>query len=363
MKEPLLKIGRYEVLEKMASGGMAEVYRAKITGTHGFEKEVALKVLHPHLSREKEFVDMFTAEGRIGALLNHPNIVSVLDFGEVEGSFFIALELFDGVPLSDIIREAFGKSEKGESPALHALYCAREALKGLKFAHNKCDQKGNPLKIVHRDISPQNILASRDGQIKLCDFGIAKGKHREDLTENGFIKGKVNYMSPEQARGEQVDEMSDIYSAGLVLFEMLGGETSDWKKGADQAVELAAAAKGLPLEKIEGLDAVEEVKRILKLALSPDKGGRYQSSAVMLRDLSEALAKYDPDYNEEKFAEFLKRMPKKRQKKEKRKAAAPGEEHLPGDYMEVRLRSARIIALIAALFAAIALIITVLQKI
>ncbi|MFI5289596.1 MAG: serine/threonine protein kinase, partial [Polyangia bacterium] len=215
-------LGPYRLLSQLAVGGMAEIYVAKTAGVGGFEKLIALKVIHPNFSEDPEFVQMLVDEAKLSVQLQHANIVQTFDLGRIDEQYYIAMELIDGIDLYRLLRQA---SEKEiDFPFEVAAFIAQETSSGLDYAHRKRDSKGRPLKIVHRDVSPQNVLVSYDGQVKIVDFGIAKAALRGQQTAAGVIKGKYYYMSPEQAWGDPIDARSDVFSTGILLYEMLVGQ-------------------------------------------------------------------------------------------------------------------------------------------
>jgi serine/threonine protein kinase len=213
------RLGKYLLLEKIAAGGMAQLYRAKITGVQGFEKLIAIKMILPHLLGEKELISSFIDEAKLAALLSHQNIVQIYDFGRMENSYYIAMEYLRGKDL----RYIFQKSKERKLPlnVEQALYVISRICSGLDYAHKLKDFQGKPLNIIHRDISPQNILITYEGEVKILDFGIAKAASQSTITQHGMIKGKVAYMSPEQASGQKIDLRSDIFSIGILLYELL----------------------------------------------------------------------------------------------------------------------------------------------
>ncbi len=214
------RFGQYEILERIASGGMAELYRARRSGVEGFQKIVAIKKILPHLADNEGFIAMFADEAKLAAQLNHPNIVHIYDLGKIEaGGYFIAMEHVEGRDLRAILESA---RELGMPlPVPLAVYVASKVASALDYAHRRRDGDGRDLHIVHRDVSPQNILISYEGDIKLCDFGIAKAASKVSQTESGALKGKIQYMSPEQAWGKPIDRRSDLFSLGTVLYELL----------------------------------------------------------------------------------------------------------------------------------------------
>ena len=213
------QLGRYVVVRRLAGGGMAELYLARLDGPNRFVKPVALKLMHPHLCDTPEFVGMFMREARIAASLQHPQIVQVLDVGEADGEYFLALEYVHGVDLRRVLSEQHGEP----LPLGAALRIVIDVANGLHHAHSLCDGNGRPLGIVHRDVSPSNVLIAYDGAVKLTDFGIARMTEQTHVTATGSIKGKPGYMSPEQCLQENVDARSDVFALGVVLYELTTG--------------------------------------------------------------------------------------------------------------------------------------------
>ena len=196
-----VQFGKYILLDRIATGGMAELYRAKITGSEGFEKVIAIKKILPHLTREESLISSFIDEAKLAAFLQHPNIVQIYDFGEMEDSYFLAMEYLFGKDLKFIIE----KSKEMQNPIEleDALLITTQICNGLFYAHNLKDFHGKPLNIIHRDIGPQNIFITFDGQVKIIDFGIAKAANQSTITQSDLIKGKVAYMSPETGPGKR----------------------------------------------------------------------------------------------------------------------------------------------------------------
>lgn len=277
MRSPILVLGQYEVGDLIATGGMAAVYRARVAGPMGFEKPVAIKVLLDEAAQDEDTVRMFIDEARLGARLSHPNIASVLDFGEADGRFYLAMEYVDGVSLSALLKHL----QRGRNPrpldGRAALFIAQGVLRALSYAHDLKDANGRPLGVVHRDVSPQNILLDRSGAVKLCDFGIATGAHRVEKTQAGLVKGKAAFMSPEQAAGDRLDARSDLYSLGVTLVAMLGGMPSS----DDQA-------RGFDAGRVDALDCPDALKPLLKKALSRKPSDRFQSAAEFSKALVDA---------------------------------------------------------------------------
>ena len=270
---------RYDVLDRIAIGGMAEVFLAKAHGAHGFEKTLAIKRILPELARDPEFEARFIAEAKVAVKLSHANIVQVLDFGRFTGSLFIAMEFVDGLDLAALLRRF---RERGEQvPLSAAFHIAIEIARGLDFAH----QHG----VVHRDVSPSNILLSRAGEVKIADFGIAvaAAPHRSvGGTGPRKVMGKWRYMSPEQARGEILDTRSDLFSAASVMYELFTGEKLF---PGDEAEDILKNIESMPIPpasaKRPGLPA--RLDEILASALQHAPNDRPARAAVMLRALTE----------------------------------------------------------------------------
>ena len=213
--------GKYFLVDKIATGGMAEIFKAKTYSHGGFENLLVIKRILPHIGENEDFIEMFIDEAKVSVALQHPNIVRIYDFGKILENYFIAMECVDGKDTRNCLRKLARK--KSHLPPKFAAFIAHETAKGLHYAHTKKDLQGNPYGIVHRDISPSNVIVSYEGEVKVADFGIAKAESNAYQTRDGVLKGKFEYMSPEQARGEQVGQQSDIFSAGIILYEMLTG--------------------------------------------------------------------------------------------------------------------------------------------
>ncbi|MGD2126788.1 MAG: protein kinase [Desulfobacteraceae bacterium] len=296
------RFGKYLLLEKIAVGGMAELYRARIRGTQGFEKLVAIKKLLSHLTDEVELVNAFIDEAKLAALLQHQNIVNIFDFGSLEGTYFIAMEHLFGKDLRLIAEKS---KEHGPPLSLqHALYITSKICQGLDYAHNLKDFQGNPLNIIHRDISPQNILITYDGEVKIVDFGIAKAAGQNTKTRDGVIKGKVSYMSPEQASGETIDNRSDIFSTGILLYEVVTGKRM-FEGDSLQALAQVRDAKFEPPESAAP-DLSAKLYEILHRALAKQPDQRYQSAGEMLSDLEEYMYQEDLRPTARGLAQYMK---------------------------------------------------------
>ena len=216
------RLGKYEIIKRLATGGMAEIFLARVSGLPGFQKMVVIKRILPQLATKTDFVEMFLDEARIAATLQHPNVVQMYDVGVVDGNYFIAMEYLHGEDVRSLSRSLHRQDKK--LPLEHALNIVIGVASGLHYAHEKVGFDGKPLEIVHRDVTPQNIIVTYDGAVKLLDFGIAKASNRFGETRFGTLKGKVPYMSPEQCRGEPLDRRSDIFSLGIMLYELTLGK-------------------------------------------------------------------------------------------------------------------------------------------
>ncbi|RKH75688.1 serine/threonine protein kinase [Corallococcus sp. AB045] len=278
-----MQLGKYQLVRKLASGGMAEVFLAKAAGPRGFEKTLVLKRILPHLAEDEAFVEMFLGEAQLAARLDHPNVVQIFDFGEVDGSYFLAMEYIDGPTLRRLIK----RSMELKQP-LPAGLCAKmvaAAAEGLAFAHELTDpETGAPLGLVHRDISPENVLVSRQGTVKVVDFGIAKVAGQSHRTATGVVKGKVAYMPPEQLQARPMDGRVDVYALGIVLYELLTG-----KRPFDATTDVSMMQAILFEPFVPAVqrrpDLPEAMQRILEQALAKDREQRYPDCRAFQADL------------------------------------------------------------------------------
>jgi hypothetical protein len=279
--------GRYTVLDRLGSGGMADLYTAALTGPEGFQRVFVLKRLKPELALNRAAVDQFIDEAKLGSTLVHSNIVPVFDFGRVGDGFFIAQEFIVGRNIAQLCeRHTERIREPLDVPTV--FYIAHETLQALSYAHDKTNDEGQPLQIVHRDISPGNILVSRLGEVKLIDFGIVKAADRVSKTDLGNVKGNASFMAPEQARGLAVDRRADLFSLGLVMYRALAGEP--FYPGSTTAEVFYGAASGPTAEHFERIDQLPPVAaRVLKKALMPDPADRYATAEEFAADLAPHL--------------------------------------------------------------------------
>ncbi len=277
---------RYRVLEKIASGGMAEVFRAESAGLEGFKKTVAIKRVLPHLSEKKQFIGMFLDEARLSAHLSHSNCVQVFDIGVGDDTYFIVMEYVDGADLKAIIEQ----SRKTGSPLpleIASLICVR-ICEGLAYAHELKDGKGRTLGIVHRDMSPPNVLITRHGEVKIVDFGLAKANSQLEHSEPGIIKGKFSYLSPEAALGQGIDHRTDIFAVGIILWEMLAGRRLFQGESDLETVRQVQAAR-IPDIKQFNPYITPELEAVLARALARDPLQRYQAARDFGQDLNRML--------------------------------------------------------------------------
>lgn len=276
--------GKYLLTERVAAGGMAEIFKAKAFGFGGFEKIVAIKKIHSHLSLDQEFVNMFIDEARIASHLSHPNIVQIFDLGKIDNSYFIAMEYVEGITLEKFIQMELPHNEK----IFLSTYIVKEIARALDYAHTKKASDGTPLNIVHRDISPQNILISDDGVVKLTDFGVAKARFRLSRTEAGTTKGKYPYMSPEQVMGGQVDNRSDIFSLSVVFYELLTGKLAFDGETEYEIMESIKKCEIVPPRKINR-DIPEKIEEIIIKGLQKHPLQRFTSAGELALLLNEFL--------------------------------------------------------------------------
>ncbi len=302
ISQALEEYGNYYLLEKIAVGGMAELFKAQQRGAAGFQKIVAIKRILPHLSDNEDFVTMFIDEAKLAAQLTHPNIVQIFDLGKAGSSYYIAMEYVNGRDLRTLLRKA---REYGlPFPEAVAGFVTMKVAAALDYAHRKRGFDDRELKLVHRDISPQNVLISQEGAVKLVDFGIAKAVSKASHTVAGALKGKLLYMSPEQAMGQALDNRSDLYSLGLVLFEMLTGERcfqADSELGVLEKVRLGRVQDVTVLNN----QVSREMAGIVTKSLQKNVDHRYPSARFMERDLRELLMKQGHIPTEHDVAEYI----------------------------------------------------------
>jgi TonB family protein len=299
------EFGQYALLERIALGGMAEVWKARMKGVEGFQKTVAIKKILPHLTDSTDFVTMFIDEAKLAAQLNHTNIIHIYDLGKIGEDYYIAMEYVDGRDLRSIINTSREKHQP--LPLGLALLVASRLASALDYAHRKKDFEGRELGLVHRDVSPQNVLISFEGDIKLCDFGIVKAVSKASKTQMGALKGKLQYMSPEQAWGRPVDARSDIFSLGTLLFEMLTGQRLF--TGESEMSVLDAVREGR-IQAPRDLDprVPLEVNALVLRALARESKDRYQSAGDLQREIDAILASLKPQPTQHELAQYMQRL-------------------------------------------------------
>ncbi len=283
--EQPIALGRYIIDELLGTGGMAEIFRARVTGPERFAKWVVIKRVKPKYADQQVFVRMFIDEARINAALDHANIVSVFDFGELDGHYYIAMEYVDGIDLQVVHvrhKERYGRPIPWEVSVL----VVRDLLRGLDYAHNATDNDGVPLGIIHRDVNLVNVMLRRDGAVKLLDFGCAKASSaiRQSRTVVGVIKGKLGYMSPEQTQDKELDVRSDGFSVGIVLHELLTGRRLFWGENELDMLR-AVQQKPVPDPRRYNPDLPESLAQVVLKALARDREERYASAS----DMADAL--------------------------------------------------------------------------
>ncbi len=282
--EELPQLGRYQVIDKIAAGGMAEVFLAKAVGAMGFQRLVAIKLIHANFTKDEEFVKMFIDEARIAMHLHHRNIVQVFDLDKVGDTYFIAMEYVHGVNLYDLYERIAAKNRWIDPPL--ALYLIAEISKGLHFAHTRTGPDGKALNIIHRDVSPQNVLLSFEGEIKITDFGIATAAERLHQTAAGIVKGKYAYMAPERLEERPVDARVDVFSVGALLYELLVGENPFAGPSAVETIENVLSRRVTPPSQ-RGAPVSERLDQICLKALARKPGDRYPNAQALADEVTE----------------------------------------------------------------------------
>jgi serine/threonine-protein kinase len=299
--ESAQKIGRYEVVGKLTMGGMAEIFLGRLTGPRGFEKPVVIKRILSHLS-SPTFSQMFLDEARIVADIRHPNVVQVFDFGEDRGQLFMVMEYLEGESVGGILRRLW-TAGRTLRPAAAAMIAAG-ACAGLHAAHELRDRQGRPLKLVHRDVSPSNLFVTYDGHVKVLDFGVAKAHDTEKRTDTGQVRGKSSYMSPEQSLADPVDRRSDLFSLGIVLFEMATMRRL-FQRENPLLVYRAICEEPIPSMSEAKSDVPKDLERIARRALERSRDARYATAQEMRHELLAAARKLTKAEPEELLAETM----------------------------------------------------------
>jgi eukaryotic-like serine/threonine-protein kinase len=300
---PGLRLGRYELLRLIGEGGMAQVWATRMDGSRGFHKVVALKTLIPALARDPQFQRMFLDEANLASKIHHRNVVEIFDLGDTNGVLFLVMELIDGQSMQRLLRP--GRRPQPLAPGVAARIVA-DAAHGLHAAHELLDERGTPLGIVHRDVCPQNILIDRDGTVKVADFGIVKAYERlGDSTQTGEIKGKGEYMSPEQAQSQAVDRRSDIFSLGVVLFESITGALPFQVLHDLMLPEPQTAPSEPPRPTLLAPGCPHELEQIVMTALARDPEQRFQTADEMASQLEQFLVRHSGAITSAHVAEVL----------------------------------------------------------
>ena len=278
---------RYTITERLDHGGMAEVFRGVAESMEGFKKSVAIKRILPNLTKNQKFVSMFLDEARLSLFLQHANIVQVFDISKTpDNAYFLVMEFVDGCNLKALIERQ--KQKNRQIDAAHTIYLMIECCKALQYAHSlEHPETNEPLGIVHRDISPPNILLSKNGEVKLVDFGLAKANSQIESTDPGVVKGKFSYLSPEAASGLEVDSRADVFAVGIILWELFTGRRLFYGDTDYQTVELVRQAK-VPSIAALNPEVEQELEQVVRKALAREPDDRYQSA----NDLGDALAQY-----------------------------------------------------------------------
>ena len=301
-KQPI-PFGRYLLLDRINIGGMAEVWRAKAFGTGGFERLVAIKRILPNIAEDAEFITMFQDEAKISVQLTHANICQIYELNRIANSLYIAMEYVPGKDLRSIFDRA---RKKGEPPPVPLVcYVVGKLCEGLDYAHRKKDSYGRELNIVHRDVSPQNVLISFEGEVKVIDFGIAKAAGKVTKTQAGILKGKFGYMSPEQIRGLPLDRRSDVFAIGVCLYELLTGERLFVGESDFQVLEKVRKAEVLP-PSTYNRKIPEALERIVLKALAKDPADRFQYASELADELQRFLITSDSIFSRKDLMQYMK---------------------------------------------------------
>jgi eukaryotic-like serine/threonine-protein kinase len=302
MKKPTL-FGKYLLLERLNVGGMAEVFTAKAFGVEGFERILAIKKILPTMAEDEEFITMFIDEARISVQLNHANVVHIHELGKHDDAYYIAMEYVSGKDLRALL-ERF-RRRREIMPTAMAVFVASKMCEGLDYAHRKKDARGQDLSIIHRDVSPQNILLSYEGEVKIIDFGIAKAANRSQKTQAGILKGKFGYMSPEQVRGQPIDRRSDIFAVGVTLYEMLTGEKLFVGESDFSTLEKVRNAE-VPLPRQFNPNIPAGLEKVVLKSLAREVEDRYQWSSDLQEDLMRFLLAGDAIYSGKHLSAYMK---------------------------------------------------------
>ena len=302
MSEPLGQLGKYSLTRHLATGGMAEIWLAEQAGPGGFNKELVIKRILPHFAEDATFTTMFLDEARLAAQLSHPKIAQIYELGEIDGQYFIAMEYIPGIDLDVLLHQV---TEGGEHiPIGVVCKIVMDVCEALDYAHDYTDREGQPYNLVHRDVSPHNVLVSNDGIVKLCDFGVAKAKANQTKTQPGAVKGKFAYMAPEQIQNaEDLDRRADLFAVGVMLFELLAGE----KPFGD---ELAAVnniiAAPHPDVRQKREDVPDALATVIDRTLAKSRDDRYPDAHAVLRDIESVMRGLDEYVGDRELARYVR---------------------------------------------------------
>ncbi len=303
------RIGRYEILERIAVGGMAEAFRARAHGPGGYQRELVIKRILPHLAQDPDFVRAFVDEAKILGMLNHPNIVGVYDFGEDQGRLYLALEFLDGPSLATLVDRA---TRCGDPvPIGLVAYIGKEICQGLHAVHTALDPQGAPLGLIHRDVTPSNIMTTRAGGVKLLDFGVAKIASSDQVTQHGRLKGKPGYFAPEQIAGTEIDARLDLFSLGVLLYEMTCLRHLFHRDGEGIGATIYRILQmEIPEPSAVRPDTPPALDRIIMKALSRERQDRFASAGEMAQELDAVVR--ESGTRAEDLARFVATQPASR---------------------------------------------------
>lgn len=318
------RFGEFLLFDKIGQGGMAEIFLGKALGTLGQQRLTVIKKVLPLLSADPQFAEMLVAEAKLCASLNHKNVVQVTDLGRVDEQLYIAMEYVEGFDLNDLLRRC--TKAKVPLPAEFIFLVMEEVLRALDYAHRAKDAEGEALGIIHRDVSPTNVLISCEGEVKLCDFGIARATATEGSLPEGVLKGKFAYMSPEQALGSEIDQRADLFAAGILLWELIAGHRL-YRGNADEILTKARKGEAPPLPDRE-LPNPDVLQELVSRALSAELEQRYQTAREMLDELRAYVGESGLFASQLRFAEFLRshfgdELQRQRREREKASTASP----------------------------------------
>ncbi|APR74753.1 Serine/threonine protein kinase PrkC, regulator of stationary phase [Minicystis rosea] len=309
---------RYRVVERLASGGMAEVFIAESAGIEGFKKQVAIKRVLPSLSEKKRFIAMFLDEARLSANLTHSNVAQVFDIGVGDNAYFIVMEYVDGADLKAVIEHL--RRGGRVFPIEHACYIAERLCEGLTYAHELRGGDGKPLEIIHRDMSPPNVLITKHGEVKIVDFGLAKATSQLEKSEAGVIKGKYGYLSPEAAQGQAIDHRTDIFAVGIILWEMLSGRRL-FSGDTDFATVKLVREAVIPSLRELNPAVPAELEKIIARALAREPDKRYATARDFGRDLTAFLFRHGHPVTAYDIAELVRTVVAQRRKSQPEKSS------------------------------------------